>query len=211
MKMQQDNPLTFSSRLKQIRTYLPFLLGPAAMAAVVVYYKLLLHRFGDDPQAVFLGLQDWQTFFDEWLAPWLLTAAFTLYWFKAIYTRNPTYVIFAALAACLLLRELHWDPMIKKAIFPLLGICFLWLLLWRDVVDKPLDNWRHTVFFVAAIATYGLCQMVEKNVLGKRIPILPEFELLHSQYEEITECAAHVLLLAAALFGSWRRKILNVK
>jgi hypothetical protein len=101
--------------------------------------------------------------------------------------------------------------MIKVAIFPLLGICFVWLFLWRDVVDKPTHNWRHTLFFFAALATYGLSQMVEKHVLGKRIPILPDFQTLHTQFEEVIECSAHVLLLCAALFGSWRRKILSVK
>jgi hypothetical protein len=208
--MEQDNSLTFPSRWKQVWTYLPFLLGPAAMAATVVYYKILLHQYPDNPATVDLRLQDWATLF-ETIAPWILLAVTAVYWAKAIYTRNLSYVIIGVLAACLLLRELHWDPMIKKAIFPLLGVCFLWLLLWRDIVDRPQDNWRHTVFFVAAIATYGLSQMVEKHVLGKRIPILPEFELLHTQYEEVVECAAHVLLLCAAVFGSWRRKILCVK
>ncbi|MBN1943813.1 MAG: hypothetical protein JW849_11020 [Phycisphaerae bacterium] len=210
MTMEHNDSLTFSTRLKQIWTYLPFLLVPAATAAVVVYYKLLLHRFPDDAGAQFQGLQNWATFFDG-IGPWILLAVTAVYWGKAIYTRNPTYVIFAALAACLLLRELHWDYLIKVAIFPLLGVCFAWLFFWRDVVDKPLANWRQTVFFLAAIATYGLGQMVEKNVIGGRVPILPDFEILHSQYEEVIECCGHVLLLAAAVFGSWRRKILSVK
>jgi asparagine N-glycosylation enzyme membrane subunit Stt3 len=208
--MGQDNTMTFSSRLRQVQTYLPFLLGPASIVSVVVYYNLLLRRFPDDGDAQFLGLQDWATFF-EMIGPWILAGATAVYWGKAIYTRNPTYVIFTVLSACLLLRELHWSETIKDVIFPLLGVCFLWLLLWQDVVDPPLDNWRQTVFFVAAIATYGLTQMVEKKVIGKYIPILPDFPLLHSQYEEIIECSGHVLLLCAAVFGNWRRKILSVK
>lgn len=199
------NPPALSARLRQVRTYLPLLLGPMAIVAAVVYHKYLLGRFPDNPNAQYDGRQAWVVFF-ETIAPWLLTVVVAVYWGKAIYTRNPTYVIFTALSACLLLRELHWDPMIKKAIFPLLGICFLWLLLWRDIVDKPTENWKQTVFFFAAIATYGLCQMVEKKVLGKYIPIIPDFGTIHSQVEEIVECAAHTLLLAAALLGSWKRR-----
>ncbi len=160
--MEPNNPLTLTARLRQGWSYLPFLLGPMGIAAAVVYYRVLLQQYPDDPGAVGFGLNAWATFL-ETIAPWLLTAATAIYWGKAIYTRNPTYVILTVLSACLLLRELHWDHMIKVAIFPLLGICFVWLFLWRDVVDKPTHNWRHTLFFFAALATYGLSQMVEKH------------------------------------------------
>lgn len=209
-RMTRDTFLPLPARLRQVRTYLPLLLVPAAMAAVPLFYHLLLKRHPDDAGARAAALQAWIIFF-ETLAPRLLLTAAGLYWAKAIYTRNPTYVILAALTVCLLLRELHWNPMIKKAIFPLLGICFAWLFFWRDIVDRPTENWRHTVFFVAAVLTYGLTQMVEKKVLGKYVPVLPYFPTLHSQYEEIVECSAHVLLLAAALLGSWRKRRLIVQ
>lgn len=208
--MGQNELVPLSSRVKQVWTYLPFLLAPLGICAVIFYDAYLEGKFSDDPAAKALWLQKWIVVL-EMVAPWILAAATAVYWGKAMYTRNLSYVIIGVMTVCLLLRELHWNHMIKVAIFPLLGVCFLWLLLWRDVVDRPLENWRHTLFFVAALATYGLSQMVEKNVIGKRIPILPDFEILHSQYEEIIECCAHVLLLCAAVFGCWRRKIISVK
>ncbi len=201
--------LPLKARLLQIRTYLPVLAGPLAILIVVGYYQWLLWRFPDAAETRQLALQDWYVFF-EGLEPWLLTVIVALYWGKAIFTRNLTYVVIGVLAGCLLLRELHWSPTIKLAIFPLLGICFAWLFLWRDIVDRPERNWVHTLFFFSALCLYLLCQLVEKRVLGGRIPIIPDFDVIHSQIEEFLECVAHCVLLAAAVFGSWRRRTLIV-
>jgi hypothetical protein len=141
----------------------------------------------------------------ETLSPWLLAVAAGVYWLKAIFTRNVTYVIMLAIVACLLLRELHWAPTIKIAIFPLLGICFFWLLMWRDVVDKPSQNPWQTVFLILALSTYAAGQLIEKRVFK----FVPGEDMLHTQLEETVEFCGHVFFLFAAVVGNWRRKALS--
>ena len=191
--------------LLRITLYIPMLAGPIAICAVIIFYNIMCGKFPTDETARMQPLEKWIVFC-EFIAPWMLAATLAVYWSKAVYTRNLTYVIISAIVACLLLRELHWNPMIKKVIFPLLGICVVWMLLWRDLVDAPTVNWSHTIFFIAALATYGLGQLIEKRVFK----FLPVEKALHTQLEETVECAAHLLLFLAAVFGSWRRRIINV-
>ena len=190
--------------LLRITLYLPMLAAPVAICAMIIFYNMLCAKFPTDDAARLVSLDKWIEFC-ELIAPWMLTAALAIYWCKAIYTRNLTYVIISAIVACLLLRELHWDHTIKIVIFPLLGFCFLWMLLWRDLVDAPTANWSHTVFFIAALATYGLGQLIEKRVFKS----LPFEKDLHTQLEETVECTAHLLLFLAAVFGSWKRRVIK--
>ena len=196
------------SPLRWIAYVLPSLAGPLAIAVASLYY---LHLRGTLPAAeLSQKLLDWiETL--EAIAPSILTAVLAGYWIKCIWTRNPTYMVFTVMTGCLLLRELHWQPdfegdvTIKQAIFPLLAICLVWAILWRDVLDKPSANRWQTVFLTAAIITYALGQAAEKRILGRRMGLFPDPVTLHTQIEETLEVTAHLLLLGAALFGSWRR------
>jgi hypothetical protein len=190
--------------LLRITLYLLLLAGPVAICAVIVFYNILCGKFPTDESARMQPLEKWIVFC-ELIAPWMLTVTLAIYWGKAVYTRNLTYVIISAIVTCLLLRELHWDHTIKIVIFPLLGICFVWMLIWRDLVDAPTSNWSHTVFFIAALATYGLGQLIEKRVFKS----LPFEKDLHTQLEETVECTAHLLLFMAAVFGSWKRRVIK--
>ena len=192
------------SPFKRITTYLPWLVAPVVILVLISFYQHLLHKYPDSPQQQATGLHEVITMLDA-VAPWILVVALGVYWFKAIFTRNLTYVILGVMAACLLLRELHWDPMIKKAIFPVLGICLVWAIIWRDVIDRPMENWSHTVFFAAAIGTYALGQLVEKRIFR----FIPGEATLHSQIEEGIEVTGHLLIFLAAVFGSWRRRSLS--
>ena len=189
------------SPFKRITTYLPWLIAPVVILVLISFYHRLLHQ---SPAQQTTGLRDVITALEA-VAPWILAAALSVYWFKAIFTRNLTYVILGVVAACLLLRELHWDPMIKKAIFPLLGICLLWAIIWRNVIDRPMGNWSHTVFFAAALGTYAFGQLVEKRIFR----FIPGEDSLHSQIEEGIEVTGHLLIFLAAVFGSWRRRSLS--
>jgi hypothetical protein len=182
--------------------YLPFLLGPIMIGLV---YVLAGSLRADTPEQTAANLDPLVSGM-EWIAPWLLLAVTAVYFGKGIALRNLTYLVLGTIAACLLLRELHWSPTIKDAIYPLLGICFVWMFLWRDILDPARGNWRHTVFFVAALATYGLAQFTEKRL----IKFLPDEDMLHSQMEEFVEVSAHGLLLLAALAGDWSRRKLTV-
>ena len=199
--MSELRSMNIKSPFKRITTYLPWLIAPVVILVLIAFYQHLLHQ---SPARQSAGLREIITTLEA-VAPWILATALGVYWFKAIFTRNLTYVILAAVVACLLLRELHWDPMIKKAIFPLLGICLVWAIIWRDVIDRPMENWSHTVFFAAALGTYAFGQLVEKRIF-KFIPYEP---VLHSQIEEGIEVAAHLLIFLAGVFGSWRRRSLS--
>jgi hypothetical protein len=193
--------------LRRISLYLPALAGPLAMCAAIIYCRIL----GSGPQAS-REMQNLVVLLEK-IGPIILTLAVAVYWGKAIFTRNLSYVVIGTLVGMLLLRELHWRPesdadiSIKDAIFPLLGICFLWMLLWRDIIDKPSENWRHTIFFVGGLACYALSQMVEKRLFK----FIPDEQHIHSQMEELIECAGHTLLLVAAVLGSWRRRRIVVE
>ena len=194
---------------KRVTLYLPMLAGPLAACIALIYCKAV-QAGPDGAQAVqALGTAS------ERFSPMILTLIVGLYWGKAIFTRNLTYTVLAVLAGVLLLRELHWKPElegdidIKDAVFPLLGICFAWLLIWMwwGLVDRPMENWLHTVFFYGAIFTYAVGQLVEKR-LFKFLPGEHEF---HTQMEESIEITGHCLLFLAALLGSWRSRQIIVK
>ena len=112
--------------------YLPLLLGPAAIVGVVLYHHWLGDAFPDSPADRKTQLDSLLTLLDG-MGPWILAAAVAFYWAKAMLTRNRTYTVLLGVAVCLLLRELHWSETIKDVIYPLLGLCLLWAILWRDV------------------------------------------------------------------------------
>ena len=169
----------------------PVLIGPAAVVAIAVMSQL---RGG-------LGTyEDWGIDGDiERLAPWLAVVTAGLYWIRAIATRNPLYVILTVFTSILLLRELHWNPAIKDAAPPLLVVCLAWPLIWWDLVKRPLADRKHTVWVIAALATYAFSQMIERRVFK----FLPDESAIHSKYEEAAEMAGHVAMLIAAVIGSW--------
>ena len=205
--MTELNP-TSRSPLRWLAYVLPSLAGPLAMVVASAYYLYLRDTLPMGELEQSLG--DWARKLEA-IAPSILTAVLAGYWIKCIWTRNPTYMVFTVMTGCLLLRELHWQPdfkgdvSIKDAIFPLLAICLVWAILWRDVLDKPSANRWQTVFLTAAIITYALGQAVEKRILGRRMGLFPDPSKLHTQIEETLEVTAHLLLLGSAWLGSWRR------
>ena len=205
--MTELNP-TSRSPLRWLAYVLPSLAGPLAMVVASAYYLYLRDTLPMGELEQSLG--DWARKLEA-IAPSILTAVLAGYWIKCIWTRNPTYMVFTVMTGCLLLRELHWQPdfkgdvSIKDAIYPLLAICLVWAILWRDVLDKPSANRWQTVFLTAAIITYALGQAVEKRILGRRMGLFPDPSKLHTQIEETLEVTAHLLLLGSAWLGSWRR------
>jgi uncharacterized membrane protein YuzA (DUF378 family) len=138
--------------------------------------------------------------FCEAIGPWLLMAAAGVFLGKAALLRNATYLVVGVMAACLMYREFHWTHASKVLIYPLLGLCLAWAVLWWKKLDRPASNPWLSLFLFAALATYGLAQFVEKRLFE----FLPNEEMLHSQFEEVTEVIAHSLLLISALLSCWR-------
>ena len=184
---------TDSSTSRPIKWYhlWPVLMGPAALAAVVVLSKL---RGGPETY------DQWSLDADlEALAPWLALATAGVYWIRTIATRNPLYMILMILTGTLLLRELHWDPAIKDAAIPMVAVCLVWALIWWDLLRRPLADRKHTVWVVAAVVTFALGQIIDRRALK----FLPDEGVIHSKYEESVEVAGHTAMLIAAMVGSW--------
>ncbi len=162
-------------------------------------------------------------------APLVVLIPAALYWVRAMVTRNPLYVIMTVAATTLLLRELHWDPMIKVAAYPVLLGCFFWMAIWSDILAEPFKRDRkHTVLLVATLAAYLFAQVVEKRVFkfeldmdierhslglemalthmaqGFEATLRVVDDTLHSKFEEVMEMTANGLLAITALVGSWR-------
>ena len=184
---------TDSSTSPHIKWYhlWPVLMGPAALATVIVLGKL---RGGPETY------DQWSLDADlESLAPWLALATAALYWIRTIATRNPLYMILMILTGTLLLRELHWSPAIKNAAIPMVVACMVWALIWWDLLQHPLADRKHTVWMIAAVVTFALGQIIDRRMLK----FLPDEEVVHSKYEEGVEVAGHMAMLIAALLGSW--------
>ena len=164
----------------------PVLIGPLAVAAVVV------------AKAFYADFDLLDEHLDS-IAPWALLVPAAVYWIRCIATRNPLYVILTVVVGTLLLRELHWNPAIKIAAYPILVGCGVWILVWRDVLKVAWRDRRHTVWLVATLATYILAQLIERRVFK----FVPGEDAIHSKIEESVEVAGHTALIIASLVGRW--------
>ncbi len=146
----------------------------------------------------------------EELGPILLAVATLVYFVKLAVTRNLTYCIIGVIVGVLLFREVYWDVddrvISKGMVFPVLGVAFAWLLLWRDIIDKPRANKVHSILFFGAIMLYAFGQLVERRALKS---VLPDEKAIHTAIEESCEVVAHLVLIAAAVFGSWAKRTIT--
>lgn len=177
-------------------------LGAVAYFGMMLFYYLSMRGCQTEPQWLFIRRNNINQFLEDASVILPMLAAI-IYWLKALWTRNMTYVVLAALCGSLLLRELHWDYTIKVAIYPLLAMWLVWGVAWRDLMDHPAVNPRHSRLFVAALFTFFLAQLVEKRAFD----FMPyDRSGLHSQYEEVVEFSGHFMLFLAAIFANLRRK-----
>lgn len=177
-------------------------LGVIGYFGMMLFYYLHMRGYQQEPQWLYQRRNDINQFLEDASVILPMLAAI-IYWLKAIWTRNMTYVVLAALCESLLLRELHWSHEIKVAIYPLLAMWLFWGIAWRDLMDHPSVNPRHSRLFIAALFTFFLAQLVEKKVF-KFMPYART--PLHTQYEEIIEFSGHLMLCLAAIFASLKRK-----
>lgn len=179
--------------------YVALLLAPAGIAAVILYDAHLAETMTASQLEHF-----WMRFADalDRHAETLMLATTGVFLLKAVVLRSRTYLLVAVLAACLTWREFHRSDLSKDLVFPLLGVCLVWAIAWWRKLDRPAANPWLSLFLFAALATYALGQLVEK----RNFRFLPNEDLLHSQFEELTEMIGHSLLLLSALLSSWRRR-----
>ena len=185
--MVETNTIVTEKSFPRKSTWWPLLLGPVAVAAVAIASQL---EWNFDRLDIFL----------EDIAPFLIAAATAVYWIRAIFTRNPLYIVLTGLTASLLCREIHFDGM-DRAIFVLLAVVGVWVLAWWDILKTPLKrDWRHSSWLIATLATYLLSQLIAKRVFK----FVPGERDIHSKIEEGVETMSHLMMICTALMGSWR-------
>ncbi len=216
--------------MTELNTFKPmrwFLFWPVLIAPVLLLCLYVACLTSQTAYKAFFWLDE-KGAVDDY-APLVLLIPAALYWMRAMVTRNPLYMILTVASATLLLRELHWDPMIKVAAYPVLLGCFFWMAIWSDILAEPFRRDRkHTVLLVATLAAYLFAQVVEKRIfkfeldmdinrsslglemalqqmaLGFRQALCVVDDTLHSKFEEVMEMTANGLLAISALVGSWR-------
>lgn len=122
--------------------------------------------------------------------------------------RNRFYVLFSLLAACVVLRELHFE-WTTKFIYGAVAVLGVWAFLWRATLIPFLDSNPHRRCWLIATAwTYVFSQIIARKGLQH---LCPEgsaaealFDAIYTDTEEVVENVAHLMLLITALIGSFR-------
>ncbi|MCL4209067.1 MAG: hypothetical protein HRU76_15060 [Phycisphaeraceae bacterium] len=132
---------------------------------------------------------------------------------RAICGRERFYILLAAVACTVLLREIHWD-WTTKFVYASLASIAVWAWFWRDSVTPWLRH-RHAtrIWLIAAAITYVLSQMIARRVLQRLVPgdtvIYRFIDGVYGDMEEVVENIAHVQLLVTVTIGSWVRAVIH--
>jgi hypothetical protein len=183
----QAPQLVASARPRKIHI-LPLLL-PGASVVVAVITSVLA------PEA-FHRVQVWL----ETPAPYLVAVAATLYLARAVVTRNPLYMILAGLGVAFTCREFHFAGS-GTGVYVALVALGIWAGLWWKKLREPLRDWRHTSWLLAAMFAYFLSQLIARRAFRG----IPGEHEIHRSLEEWAETTAHLIFIAAAVLGSWKR------
>lgn len=110
---------------------------------------------------------------------------------------DPLRLILGCFAFALLAREIHF-PGTGDGVYVAMLACAIWAWLWRRRlaplwVRKPVSG-----YFLAALATYALSQLVAQRFM-RFLPYEGQPHDLHIYYEEISEVIAHLILVLSAL------------
>ena len=166
------------------------MLSPLGVVVAVIYSQL-------DP-AIFYRFQ--RTL--EIPAPFLVGFVFVVYAVRAYVTRNPLYILLAALTFSLTMREIHFTGT-HKGIYVALVVVGIWTFAWRDRIAEPLKDWRHTSWLIAALAAYVLSQVIARRAFRA----IPGEHQIHRSLEECAETIAHLILIVTSFVGNWRKAL----
>ena len=186
---------------KQINWWL-LLIAPVVLAAAAVAANML--GFGRSESG---KCADWLEIF----APYLAATGLTVYAVRAVVTRKPLFLMLTFLAAAMLLREIDWEHRgiivwTHLGIYAAFAVVASWMVLCRKrIADTLKDRW-YVSLVAAAIWAFILSQLVARGVFDeKRLAVIPNEGEIHLFLEEAVETAGHVLWIAGAVVGSWRR------
>lgn len=168
----------------------PVLIAPAALVAWVLVAELF------EQGAVKV--------FSEPISPPLLAVVTVIFAFRAWRTGNPLCAVLAGLAFAFTCREIHFKGTgvgIKVA----LGVLAFWTVAWRKRLLRAARDVAQVRWVAASAFTYALSMVVAKRVFKpKYLGMIPNEGVIHVTLEEGLELVAHLLLLLAAVMGSWK-------
>lgn len=186
---------------KRINFWL-LLIAPVVLAAATIVANLL--GFGRSESS---RCADWVEIF----APYMAATGMVIYAVRAFVTRKPLFLMLTFLAAAMLLREIDWEHrgMIfwtHLGIYTAFVVVVVGMVIWRErIADTLKDRWFVSVV-VASVWAFILSQLVARGIFDeKRLAVIPNEEEIHLFLEEAVETAGHVLWIAGAVVGSWRR------
>ncbi len=197
--MEKEHATSLLRWGKQVN-WLPMLIAPVVLAVAAVAANLL--RFNPNIYASRL----------EVVAPYLAVTATAVYTVRAVVTRNPLFLMLTVLAAAMLRREIEWPRhgimmfLTRRGIYVIPGVIAVGMVLWRKKIADPLKDYRFASWLIAAMWTFFFSQLVARRVFSaKHLAIIPNEKAIHIFLEEAVETAGHVLWVAGAVVGSWRR------
>ena len=194
---------------KQINWWL-LLIAPVVLAAATVAANML--GFGRSESG---KCANWLEIF----APYLAATGLAIYAVRAVVTRKPLFLMLTFLAAAMLLREIEWEHLdmigwmsrgiifwTHLGIYTAFVVVAVWMVLWRKkIADTLKDRW-YISLVSASVWAFILSQLIARGVFdAKRLAIIPNEDEIHLFLEEAVETAGHVLWIAGAIVGSWRR------
>jgi len=138
----------------------------------------------------------------EVIAICLLSAAVLTYVARTRTGGNPVHLLLTVLAVVFLLREIHWD-WTSPGVYVAVACLGVWTAVWRKRLWPAVHVGRLWQWLCATGATYVLAQLIARRVLRD---MLPDEQHLHSAYEELTENAAHLMLLVTAFADRFGRR-----
>jgi hypothetical protein len=186
---------------KQINWWL-LLIAPIVLAAATIAANMLGFGRSESSKSA-----DWLEIF----APYLAATGMAIYAVRAVVTKKPLFLMLTFLAMAMLLREIDWTNWTvivwtHRGIYTAFVVVAACMVIWRKkIADTLKDRW-YVSLVVASIWAFILSQLVARGVFDeKRLAVIPNEEEIHLFLEEAVETAGHILWIAGAVVGSWRR------
>jgi hypothetical protein len=162
---------------------------PVLMGVGLVYYG---HSQGSDTKT-------WKGTC-EVIALWLMGATTFLFLIRTILFRTSLDIVLLALSASFLCREIHFVGT-HQGIYVAIAVIGVWTWLWRDKLLEEVDGKKQLkVTMFCMCWSYFVAIVIQRRVFKeKRLPLLPNEELLHVPLEEVTENFSHAAFLLVGL------------
>ena len=136
----------------------------------------------------------------ETLALVILPLALVSYGAGAAYGRRSIHLILTILTIALFCREWHFKGT-GIGIYVSLVAVGVWTYLWREKIKPALLHKQFRIWLISTCTTYFLSVLISRR-LFKHL-FLPLEKQLHVPLEEVTETAAHLMMLITSLIA-WK-------